>query len=108
MLRINPRSMWFCIALGGLAGAVAGGVRGGSYDAGTGLLVGMLLGWSARSLLSPLMWQPRSRTAPWLRQKEASAHPSQGQGGDGQPGQQHPQANEGDGEAGRDLEHPRH
>ncbi|GEM_PF-4742282 len=108
MARINPRRMWFWIAMGGLVGALSGAVRG-DMDAYTGFLMGMLIGWCSRSLLMAWLWTPPSRPPPWTRQKEASAPPTKlGQGGDGQAGQQHPQTDEEEGTKGRDLEHPRH
>lgn len=100
MFRINPRRMWVWMVWGGVIGAFAGALKS-DMDAYTGLLLGIVFGWSARSLLGPWMWRPQLP-----RQQYPRLDSRQGQRGDDDPRQDHAQANEGDGKAGRDLEGP--
>jgi hypothetical protein len=55
-MRIHPRQTWVWLVGGGAIGSLMGLINSQS-DMGTGLLVGMLLGWSAKYLATP--WMPR-------------------------------------------------
>ena len=112
MFKINPRRLYVWVVGGGCIGLLWGVVWS---EPDTGLLLGLLFGFSLRFLVGPWLWRPQtpdlSKSPRWQRlltslQQDPRLLSSQGQESNDDTCDNDSQCNEGDGGSKGDLEHP--